>query len=128
MKIDINEDFEAVFQNEIFAGFTSRQCICAGIGLLAGLGTMVALWHYTGMPVVQCSYVMVPVMVPFCAVGFFTYQGQSPLQLLKAIWYVRQTARLTYQAAERQETMGRVFTMKRTLPKKQKRRKDDVHI
>lgn len=128
MKIDINEDFEVVFQNEIFAGFTLRQCISAGIGLLAGLGTMIVLWHYTGMPIVQCSYVMVPVMVPFCAIGFFAYQGQSPMQLLKAMWYVRQTARLTYQAAERQEITGRIFTMKRALPKKKSRRKSDGHI
>ena len=43
MKIDINDDFETVFQNEAFAGFTVKQCIAAGAGLAAGFGSALAL-------------------------------------------------------------------------------------
>ena len=39
MKIDINDDFDTTFQNEIFAGFTLKQCVAAGIGLVAGFGS-----------------------------------------------------------------------------------------
>lgn len=128
MKIDINDDFDTVFQNELFAGFTLKQCIAAGAGLVAGIGSAAALYHYTGLPIVQCTYIVVPVMVPFCAVGFFTYQGKSPVKLLREIWYVHQTERLTYQAAEQPEKNRRVFTMKRCIPKGQGRRKDHGHI
>ena len=123
MKIDINDDFDTAFQNEIFAGFTLKQCIAAGVGLVAGFGSAAVLWYYTGLPIVQCSYIVVPIMVPFCAVGFFTYQGKSPVKILKEIWFVRQTERLTYQAAERSENIGRVFTMKRNILKKKKGRR-----
>ena len=129
MKIDINDDFDTAFQNEIFAGFTLKQCIAAGVGLVAGFGSAAVLWYYTGLPIVQCSYIVVPIMVPFCAVGFFTYQGKSPVKILKEIWFVRQTERLTYQAAERSENIGGVFTMKINILKKKKgRRKSHGHI
>ena len=120
MKIDINDDFDTAFQNEIFAGFTLKQCIAAGVGLAAGVGSAAVLWYYTGLPIVQCSYIVVPVMVPFCAVGFFTYQSQSPIKLIKEMWYVHQTEYLSYQAAERPERTGRIFTTKRQMPKKKK--------
>ena len=51
MKIDINDDFDTTFQNEIFAGFTLKQCVAAGIGLVAGFGSAIALYHYTGLPI-----------------------------------------------------------------------------
>lgn len=129
MKIDINDDFDTTFQNEIFAGFTLKQCVAAGIGLVAGFGSAIALYHYTGLPIVQCTYIVVPVMVPFCAAGFFTYQEKSPIKLLREIWFVHQTERLAYQAAEQPENIGRVFSMKRDIPKKKKgRRKGHGHI
>ena len=128
MKIDINDDFETVFQNEAFAGFTVKQCIAAGAGLAAGFGSALALWHFTGLPPVQSTYVVVPVMVPFCALGFFTYQGKSPIKLLREIWYVHQTERLSYQAAEQPERNRQVFTMKRYTPKGRGRRKAHGHI
>lgn len=128
MKIDINDDFEAVFQNEITAGFTLKQCIAVGAGLAAGLGLAVALWYYTGLTIVQSTYVVVPVMVPFCAIGFFTYQGHTPVKLLKEMWFVRQTEQLSYQAMERPEKTGRIFTMKRNIPKKKTGGKKHGHI
>ena len=128
MKIDINDDFETVFQNEAFAGFTVKQCIAAGAGLAAGFGSALALWHFAGLPPVQSTYVVVPVMVPFCALGFFTYQGKSPIKLLREIWYVHKTERLSYQAAEQPERNRRVFTMKRCIPKGRGRRKAHGHI
>ena len=128
MKIDINDDFETVFQNEAFAGFTVKQCIAAGAGLAAGFGSALALWHFTGLPPVQSTYVVVPVMVPFCALGFFTYQGKSPIKLLREIWYVHQTECLSYQAAEQPERNRQVFTMKRYTPKGRGRRKAHGHI
>lgn len=129
MKIDINDDFDLAFQNEIFAGFTLKQCITAGVGLLAGFGSAAALWYYTGLPIVQCTYIVVPVMVPFCVIGFFTYQGKSPVKLLKELWFVHRTECLSYQAAEQPGKTGRVFTMRRDIPKKKKeRRKGYGHI
>ena len=83
MKIDINDDFETVFQNEAFAGFTVKQCIAAGAGLAAGFGSALALWHFTGLPPVQSTYVVVPVMVPFCALGFFHLSGEIPDKTVK---------------------------------------------
>lgn len=128
MKIDINDDFDAAFQNEIFAGFSLKQCIAAGVGLAAGFGSAAVLWYHTGLPIVQCTYIVVPVMLPFCAAGFFTYQGKSPVKLLKEIWYVHQTECLSYQAAEQPERNRQVFTMKRCTLKRRGRRKNHGHI
>lgn len=128
MKIDINDDFDAAFQNEIFAGFSLKQCIAAGVGLAAGFGSAAVLWYHTGLPIVQCTYIVVPVMIPFCVAGFFTYQEKSPVKILKEIWFVHQTERLSYQAAEQPEKIGRVFSMKRNISKKKRRRKAHGHI
>lgn len=128
MKIDINDDFDSAFQNEIFAGFTLKQCIAAGVGLLAGFGSAAALWYYTGLPIVQCTYIVVPVMVPFCVIGFFTYQGKSPVKLLKEMWFVHRTECISYQAAEQPENIGRVFIMRRRDIPKKKRGKKHGHI
>ena len=77
MKIDINKDFEEAFPNEIYSGFTLGQCMAAVSGMILSFGAAFLLWRLAGIPIVECTYIAIPLMVPVCAIGFFRYQGQS---------------------------------------------------
>lgn len=114
MKITINKDFEQAFPSESFAGFTLKQCVSALIGLLLAAVTALLLWHYTGLGIVECTYIGIPLMLPVCALGFYSYQGQSPWQMIKEMKYVKNTKLLLYEAEEEKRMVRKPFCMKRT--------------
>lgn len=123
MTIDLNKDFEETFPDEVYSGFTLPQVIVAVTGVAVCIGVAVFLWKYMRIPIVQCTYLSVPIMVPVCAIGFFKYQKQSLIGILREIWYSRQTRILTYQAQEFSEEMGRVYTMCKAEEKKKNKRR-----
>ena len=100
MKIDINKDFEESFPNEVYSGFTLGQCLAAVIGLAMAAGAAFLLWKYAGIPIVECTYITIPLMVPACAIGFFRYQGQSLAGIIREFLYAGKTQRLAYAAGE----------------------------
>ena len=112
MKIDINKDFEESFPNEIYSGFTLGQCLAAVIGLAMAAGTAFLLWKYANIPIVECTYLAIPLMVPACAIGFFRYQGQSLPGIIREFLFFRKTQRLSYAAGEYAGSR-RMFSMKR---------------
>ena len=137
MKIDINKDFEEAFPNEIYSGFTLGQCLAAAIGLAMAAGAAFLLWKFAKIPIVECTYMTIPLMVPACAVGFFRYQGQGLISIIREILFYRKTLRLSYAAGEYAGNR-RIFSMKRQIkrpdggkkrprkrkdPKKKKRRR-----
>ncbi len=126
MKIDMNKDFDEAFPSEFMLGFTLKQFVVAAIALVVGITGMILLHFQTGLGIVECSYIIIPVSGPICMLGFAGYQMQTPLQYIREILYVRKTRELLYEAEELQGE-GRVFTMKsRCVPDKkrnQRRRK-----
>lgn len=122
MKIDINKNFEEAFPNEFYSGFTLRQCLAALIGLVISIGAAFLLWKYAGMPIVECTYITIPLMIPFCAIGFFEYQNLSAMGLIKEILYYNKTRKLLYQAGEHRHGSERVIRMQRTGDKDKKKR------
>ena len=129
MKIDINKDFEEAFPNEIYSGFTLGQCLAAAIGLAMAAGAAFLLWRFAKIPIVECTYMTTPLMVPACAVGFFRYQGQSLFGIIREILFARKTQRLSYAAGEYAGNR-RIFSMKRQIKrpdggKKRPRKKKD---
>ena len=123
MTIDLNKDFEETFPDEVYSGFTLPQVIVAVTGIAVCIGLAVFLWKYVGIPIVQCTYISVPLMVPICALGFFQYQKQSLLGILREMWYSRKTKILTYHAQEYSEEHARVYTMNRPQEKQGKKRR-----
>ena len=123
LKIDINKDFEEAFPNGIYSGFTLGQCLAAVIGLAMAAGAAFLLWKYAKIPIVECTYLTIPLMVPACAVGFFRYQGQTLTGIIREILFSRKTRKLSYSAGE--YTPGkRIFTMKRQAKKTGREKKD----
>ena len=110
MKIDINKDFEEAFPNEVYSGFTLGQCMAAVSGMVLSFGAAFLLWRFMGIPIVECTYLAIPLMVPVCAVGFFKYQGQSLIGIIREFLYSRRTEKLVYQAGEYRRKEGRVFS------------------
>ena len=100
MKIDINKDFEEAFPNEVYSGFTLGQCMAAASGMALAFGTAFLMWRFLGIPIVECTYLAIPLMVPVCAIGFFKYQGQSLVGIIREILYSRKTDQLAYSAGE----------------------------
>ena len=129
MKIDINKDFEESFPNEVYSGFTLGQCLAAAAGLFMAAGAAFLLWKFAGIPIVECTYMTIPLMVPACAIGFFRYQGQSLAGIIREILYAGKTKRLSYAAGEYGESR-RIFSMKRQVrrpdggKKRPKKKKD----
>ena len=122
MKIDINKDFEEAFPNEIYSGFTLGQCLAAVIGLAMAAGAAFLLWKYAKIPIVECTYLTIPLMVPACAIGFFRYQGQSLIGIIREILFLRKTQKLSYSAGE-YVPRQRIFAMKRQGKKTDRERK-----
>lgn len=116
MKIDINKDFEEAFPNEIYSGFTLTQCLAAAMGLAMAAGAAFLLWKFAKIPIVECTYMAIPLMVPACAVGFFSYQGQGLIGIIREILFYRKTLRLSYSAGEYTGNR-RIFSMKRQIRK-----------
>ena len=116
MKITINKDFEETFPNEFYSGFTLGQCLAAAIGLVFSIGTAWLLWKYFGIPLVECTYIAIPLMIPFCALGFFKYQKQSLKGIISEMDYYRKSKKLLYEAGEGRQRKERVFSAKRKLP------------
>lgn len=123
MKIDLNKDFEEAFPNEVYAGFTMKQCVVAAAGLVCAAAVALLVWHFTGAGIVECSYIGIPVMIPVCAAGFYAYQGQTPVQMLSEMRYVKKTGHLMYGAQEIEGREERIFTMHRDMCQKERRRR-----
>ena len=124
MKIDINKDFEEAFPNEVYSGFTLGQCMAAASGMVLAFGAAFLLWRFAGIPIVECTYLAIPLMVPVCAVGFFKYQGQSLTGIIREMMYSRRTEKLAYSAGEYRPGSGRVFTAGRVPGKDSGNRED----
>ena len=122
MKIDINKDFEEAFPNEVYSGFTLGQCLAAVIGLIMAAGAAFLLWKFAGIPIVECTYMAIPLMIPACAIGFFRYQGQSLYGIIREFLFARKTQKLSYAAGEYSKA-GRIFSMKRQEQKHDERKK-----
>ena len=114
MKIDINKDFEEAFPNEIYSGFTLGQCMAAVSGMILSFGAAFLLWRLAGIPIVECTYIAIPLMVPVCAIGFFRYQGQSLVGIIREFFYSRQTEKLAYGAGEYQRRSRKIFSAGRS--------------
>lgn len=130
MKINMNKDFEQAFPDEAFGGFTLKQCLTAAAGILAAGITVISLQHVTGLGIVECTYIGIPVMIPVCILGFYKYQGQSPLQMLKEMRYMKGTRLLLHEAEEYKEEYQRVLRMERTeirYKKGRRKQKDGSH-
>ena len=124
MKIDINKDFEEAFPNEVYSGFTLGQCMAAASGMLLAFGAAFLLWRFAGIPIVECTYLAIPLMVPVCAVGFFKYQSQSLTGIIREMLYSRRTEKIAYSAGEYRHGSGRVFTAGR-VPEKDSGNRED---
>ena len=114
MKIDINKDFEEAFPNEVYSGFTLGQCMAAVSGMILSFGAAFLLWRLAGIPIVECTYIATPLMVPVCAIGFFRYQGQSLVGIIREFFYSRQTEKLAYGAGEYQRRYRKIFSVGRS--------------
>ena len=117
MKIDINKDFEEAFPNEVYSGFTLGQCMAAVSGMVLSFGAAFMLWRLMGIPIVECTYIAIPLMVPVCAIGFFKYQGQSLIGIIREFFYSRHTEKLAYSAGEFRRNNGKIFSAGR-IPEK----------
>ncbi len=117
MNIDINKDFDREFPDEVWGGFDLRKCLYAGAGLGTSIVSAACLWHFAGMDLVQAVYMMMPVMLLFCALGFAEKQGMTLSMILKEMRYRRKTKHLLYEAAEYNPDQQRKFSMRRTFPK-----------
>lgn len=122
MKIDLNRDFEEAFPNEAYAGFTMRQCAVAAAGFLCAAAVALAVWHFTGIGIVECSYIGIPVMIPICAAGFYAYQGQTPVGMASEMRHVKDTGHLLYSSQEMDGRAERIFTMQRVMTGKRRRK------
>ena len=123
MKITINKDFEETFPNEFYSGFTLGQCLAAAVGLLFSIGTAWLMYKNLGISLVECTYIAIPIMIPFCALGFFKYQRQSLKGIISEIDYSRKTKRLLYVAGEQKQKNKRIFSIRRKMPKKKQEKK-----
>ncbi len=123
VKIDMNKDFEEAFPDEAMGGFTLKQCFIAGAGFVCAMAVAVALWYFAGMGIVESTYIGIPLMLPICGIGFYTYQKQTLIQLLKSMSYARKTRHLVYEAQELGKETSRCFCMERTAEVKKGRKK-----
>lgn len=110
MKIDMNKDFEKEFQYTLWKGLGGREVLSAVIAFLVSGAMVVALWHFTGLPINVCVYFGIPVMVPIAAVGIVRYQGATLWEMVKELNYLKKTRELPYEAMENTGG-GRSFTM-----------------
>ena len=122
LKIDINKDFEEAFPNELYSGFTLGQCLAAVIGLAMAASAAFLLWKYAEIPIVDSTYITIPLMVPACAVGFYRYQGQSLYVIIREFLFFRKTQRLSYASGEYTGN-HRIFAMKHRVKKPDSRKK-----
>lgn len=123
MKIRINKDFETAFPDEFVAGFTLKQSLTALVGLaIAGVVALI-LYRYSGFSIVECTYIGIPVMIPVVAVGFFTYQMETPIGMAKEFYYESKTKLLLYEPEEYEEGLQRVFSMQRSMEAKGRKRR-----
>lgn len=113
MKVNMNKDFELAFQDEFIAGFSLRQCVTAGIGIVVSTFAAVLTWKVTGFSIVECTYIGIPMMIPILITGFYRYQKQTPWKLWKEYLYMKKTKLMIYEANEKEKTEPRIFSMSR---------------
>lgn len=120
MKIDLNKDFEAQFKPESWKGFSSGEILCGGIALGLAAVVIIAVWHFTGLPINVCVYFGIPVMVPVVAVGMIKYQGHSAAGVMKEIQYFLKTRELCAEMGERDGKNIRIFSMQHRWNKRKR--------
>ena len=111
--ININQDFEEAFPNEVYLGFTLSQCLSAGTGMVLSMIAALFLWKFFSLPLVESTYITIPLMVPACAAGFFRYQGQSLPDMVREIRFSGKTEKLICKAGEYQGREERVYSLSR---------------
>lgn len=72
------------YQEEIFMGLSLRQLICSGLAIGAAVGSYFALRDILERETV--SWVCIVCAAPVAAAGFFTYDGMTFEQFLRAVW------------------------------------------
>lgn len=112
MKIDINEDFETVFQDTVWNGFTGNELLLAVISL--GLSGFVGflLWKHTGISIDVCIYCCIPIILAVNIAGKARYQGMGATEFIREGIYTNKTKKLPYEAEERPQGQDRIFSMK----------------
>ena len=128
MNIPINKDFEREYREDVWRGFSLRQLLFLGVGVCIGAGVILFVYFYLGFPIQACVYLGVPAMAPALVVGFYTYQGMTILEYVKALLYEKNTKVLVWEAGEMicpdLETLTKVTHAERRA--KRKRRKQTV--
>lgn len=123
MKIDINKDFEAHFQNTAWQGLTFRETLIGVAALAASSGIVMLVWHLTDLPVNVCVYFGIPVMIPIVVIGIMRYQGSGVWELMKELSYLKHTEEIPFEAEEYQEALHPVFTMESAIKRDSRRRR-----
>lgn len=79
MEVKINKDIRE-YNEAVFFGMSMRQCVGAGLAVLAAVGTYFGLHSRVGTETV--SWLCILVAAPFAALGFVRYHGMTCEQAL----------------------------------------------
>lgn len=117
MNILINKDIETEYKDEFINGFTLREAVCIGAGVLVVVGTaLFCKWKWGIEPNAGC-YFGLPVAGTIIFMGFKKFQALTPAQYLKEILWEKRTRTLTYSADEMEEDTE-PFTLEKGRRKK----------
>lgn len=79
MEVKINKDIRE-YNEAVFFGMSMRQCVGAGLAVLAAVGTYFGLHSRVGTETV--SWLCILAAAPFAALGFVRYHGMTCEQAL----------------------------------------------
>jgi len=103
MKIVINKNFEKEYKDEAFRGLSLKELVFAVIFLLVMASIVyVGIMKYK-LPSSPAILIGMVVGSPLLILGFYKYQGMSPIEFAKEYVNFLKTSRLSYQSTEFEE-------------------------
>lgn len=116
MEIKLNKNFEQEYKDDAWRGFSMREVIFLMIAVVQVGIEMYLLYTYLKIDLAMAVYMVVPSAIPVLSIGFFKYQGMTPLELLKEIYYEHKTKCLVYAVGERENVQPFIYRTYRNAP------------
>lgn len=125
MEIKLNKNFEQEYKDDAWRGFSTRELLFLLLAVIQAGTEMYLAYRYLDVELSLAVYIVVPSTVPVLSIGFFKYQGMTPLELLKEIYYEQKTKCLVYAVGEREKIAPFVYrtngNVSQYLSRKEKR-------
>lgn len=99
LQINVNRNIDD-YKESVIAGFSARETLFIGVGLMASVSCMLILTLFLHIPLVMAMYGSLPACIPFVLTGFFSKDGMSYWQRKKLQKIRKQMQPLSYVSTE----------------------------